>query len=40
MIKAICEERGIRMPGFFGYLAWSGSILLPLFGLLTILFFS
>ena len=40
MIKAICEERGIRMPGFFGYLAWSGTILLPLFGLLTILFFA
>ena len=39
MIKAICEERGIRMPGFFGYLVWSGTILLPLFGLITALFF-
>ena len=39
MIKAICQEHGIRMPGFFGYLAWSGAILLPLFGLLTVLFF-
>ena len=39
MVKAICEEQGIRMPGFFGYLAWSGLILLPLFGLLTVLFF-
>ncbi len=39
MIKAICEERGIRMPGFFAYLVWSGSILLPLFVLLTLVFF-
>ena len=39
MVKSICEEQGIRMPGFFGYLAWSGLILLPLFGLLTLLFF-
>ena len=39
MVKSICEEQGIRMPGFFGYLAWSGLILLPLFGLLTLVFF-
>src|SRR5690606_29998870 len=35
MVKSICEERGIRMPSFFGYMAWSGAILLPLFVLLT-----
>ena len=39
MVRAICEEQGIRMPGFFAYLAWSGLILLPLFGLLTLVFF-
>jgi Na+/H+ antiporter NhaD/arsenite permease-like protein len=39
MIKAIAEERGIRMPSFFGYMAWSVCFLLPLFALLTILFF-
>jgi Na+/H+ antiporter NhaD/arsenite permease-like protein len=39
MVKAICEEGGIRMPGFFGYMAWSGLALLPLFGLLTLVFF-
>ena len=39
MIKAICEEQGIRMPSFFGYMAWSGAILLPLFGFLTWIFF-
>jgi Na+/H+ antiporter NhaD/arsenite permease-like protein len=39
MVKSICEERGIRMPSFFGYMIWSGSILLPIFVLLTFLFF-
>jgi Na+/H+ antiporter NhaD/arsenite permease-like protein len=31
MVKSICEERGINMPSFFGYMLWSGGILLPLF---------
>lgn len=39
MIKAIAEERGIRMPSFFGYMAWSCVILLPLFALMTLIFF-
>ena len=37
MVKSICEERGIRMPSFFGYMLWSAGILLPLFALLTLL---
>ncbi len=40
MIKAIAEEQGIKMPSFFGYMLWSGAILLPLFGVLTLIFFS
>jgi Na+/H+ antiporter NhaD/arsenite permease-like protein len=39
MVRAIAEERGVRMPSFFGYMAWSCAILLPLFGLVTWLFF-
>jgi Na+/H+ antiporter NhaD/arsenite permease-like protein len=39
MVRAIAEERGVRMPSFFGYMAWSCTILLPLFGLVTWLFF-
>ena len=27
MVKAIAEDRGVRMPSFFGYMAWSGGIL-------------
>ena len=39
MVKSVCEERGIRMPSFFGYMLWSGAILLPLFVLVTVVFF-
>ncbi len=39
MAKAIAEEAGIRMPSFFGYMAWSSVVLLPIFGLLTLIFF-
>lgn len=35
MVKAIAEDRGIRMPSFFGYMLWSGAILIPLFVLIT-----
>lgn len=40
MVRSICEERGIKMPSFFGYMLWSGAILLPLFAVLTVLFFT
>jgi Na+/H+ antiporter NhaD/arsenite permease-like protein len=39
MVKAIAEEAGVRMPSFFGYMAWSVVILLPTFALVTVLFF-
>jgi len=39
MIYAIACERGVKMPSFFGYLAWSCAVLLPVFGLLTYVFF-
>jgi Na+/H+ antiporter NhaD/arsenite permease-like protein len=39
MVRAIAEERGVPMPSFFGYMAWSCIFLLPLFGLVTWLFF-
>ncbi len=31
MVKAIAESRGIAMPSFFGYMAWSVGVLIPLF---------
>jgi Na+/H+ antiporter NhaD/arsenite permease-like protein len=39
MVKAVAEEAGIRMPSFFGYMAWSGIFLVPLFILMTFVFF-
>ncbi|MBS1168633.1 MAG: putative citrate transport, partial [Proteobacteria bacterium] len=33
------EASGIRMPSFFGYMAWSAGILLPLFLIMTLIFF-
>ncbi len=40
MVKAIAEENGIKMPSFFGYMIYSGLILIPLFVLTTLIFFS
>ncbi len=39
MVRAIVEHAGIRMPSFFGYMAWSAAILLPAFVIVTLLFF-
>jgi Na+/H+ antiporter NhaD/arsenite permease-like protein len=38
MVKAIAVERGVRMPGFFGYLLYSVPVLLPLCALVAWLF--
>jgi hypothetical protein len=35
MVKSIAEDRGVVMPSFFGYMAWSGAVLIPLFGVVT-----
>ena len=37
MVYAIAEERGIRMPSFFGYFLWASLAMVPLFLLLTLL---
>jgi Na+/H+ antiporter NhaD/arsenite permease-like protein len=39
MVKCISEEWKVRMPSFFGYMVWSGCILLPVFVLNTLIFF-
>ncbi len=39
MVKAIAEDRGIRMPSFFGYMAWSAAVLIPLFIVMTFIWF-
>ncbi|WP_445502041.1 sodium:proton antiporter [Microvirga sp. G4-2] len=39
MVYAIARQGGVKMPSFFGYLLWSGGILVPTFLLATLLFF-
>jgi Na+/H+ antiporter NhaD/arsenite permease-like protein len=39
MVKAIADEAGFMTPSFFGYLGYSCAILLPVFGVLTLMFF-
>jgi Na+/H+ antiporter NhaD/arsenite permease-like protein len=39
MVKAIAEQSGVRMPGFFGYMAYAGCILIPVFIAVTFVFF-
>src|SRR5262245_15923935 len=39
MVKSIAEEQGVKMPSFFGYMIYSGAILLPLFAVLTLVLF-
>src|SRR5262249_11924987 len=38
MIYAIATERGVKMPSFFGYMLWSGAVLLPVFAVVTYVF--
>jgi Na+/H+ antiporter NhaD/arsenite permease-like protein len=39
MVRSIAEGSGVRMPSFFGYMAWSGGILIPIFLAVTWIFF-
>jgi Na+/H+ antiporter NhaD/arsenite permease-like protein len=31
MVYAIARHRGVKMPSFFGYMLWSGAVLIPIF---------
>jgi Na+/H+ antiporter NhaD/arsenite permease-like protein len=39
MVRSIAEERGVRMPSFGGYMLYSGGVLIPIFLLVTLVFF-
>jgi Na+/H+ antiporter NhaD/arsenite permease-like protein len=39
MVLSIARGHGVKMPSFFGYMLWSGLILLPAFALVTLVFF-
>lgn len=39
MVRSIAQESGIKMPSFFGYMVYSFGILMPLFGIVTLIWF-
>nr|WP_295469019.1 sodium:proton antiporter [Mesorhizobium sp.] len=39
MVYAIAREQGVNMPSFFGYMLWSGAVLVPTFVIAGFLFF-
>jgi Na+/H+ antiporter NhaD/arsenite permease-like protein len=38
MVAAIANERGIKMPSFFGYMLWSIAVIVPVLGVITFFF--
>jgi Na+/H+ antiporter NhaD/arsenite permease-like protein len=39
MVRSIAEERGVPMPSFGGYMLYSGAVLIPIFVIVTLVFF-
>jgi Na+/H+ antiporter NhaD/arsenite permease-like protein len=39
MVRSIAEERGVRMPSFGGYMLYSAGVLVPVFLVVTLVFF-
>ena len=39
MLRAIAAHRGVRMPGFFGFMLLASGLLLPVLALVSLLFF-
>jgi Na+/H+ antiporter NhaD/arsenite permease-like protein len=39
MVRSIAEGHGVPMPNFFHYMAWSAVVLLPVFAIVTVVFF-
>jgi len=38
-VKCIAEKAGVKMPSFFGYMGYSIAILIPIFAIVTVVFF-
>lgn len=39
MVYAIARSQGVNMPSFFGYMLWSGAVLIPVFVIASFVFF-
>jgi Na+/H+ antiporter NhaD/arsenite permease-like protein len=40
MLRAIAAHRGVRMPGFFGFMMLASALLLPVLAMVGVLFFA
>ncbi len=40
MVYAIARQRGVNVPSFFGYMLWSGAVLIPTFLIVGLIFFA
>jgi Na+/H+ antiporter NhaD/arsenite permease-like protein len=40
MVKSIAEQNKIKMPSFFGYMAWSLALLIPVLIIFSLIYFS
>ena len=40
LVKNIAEQSGVKMPSFFGYMAWSAVFLVPCFAVISLLYFT
>ena len=40
MVRSVVASQGVAMPSFFGYMGWSCLFLLPVFVLITVLFYA
>jgi Na+/H+ antiporter NhaD/arsenite permease-like protein len=40
IVRSIAESRGVKMPSFGGYMLYSGAVLLPVFALVTLVYFT
>ncbi|MBN1631429.1 MAG: sodium:proton antiporter [Thermoleophilia bacterium] len=38
-VKCIAERQGVKMPSFFGYMGYSVAVLVPIFAIITAIFF-
>jgi Na+/H+ antiporter NhaD/arsenite permease-like protein len=38
-VKCIAEKSGLKMPSFFGYMGYSLAVLIPIFAIVTVIFF-
>jgi Na+/H+ antiporter NhaD/arsenite permease-like protein len=38
-VKCVAESSGVKMPSFFGYMGYSLAVLIPIFAIVTVIFF-